>query len=214
MKAGTPEQRLERLERELRRFRRLSGFVLVALAVLLGIAGAIVAMAQRGRLLDPSRELVASRQFILRDESGRIRGVWEATDSGAAQLILSDAAGRERLRIRVLEDGSAGLAMVDSMQRSRAVLAVLPDETTALALADEGGKTRVVLGLEVGGAPSLALADPDGTVRTGLGLEGGPGVTTGAGADSRDPRRRPREVVPELDLAPDTVRTDSSGAVR
>ena len=198
-KAGTPEQRLEVMEREMRRVRRLGGFVILALAVLLGVAAAIIAMAERGRLLDRSHDLVEAKRFLLRDESGRIRGLWEATDSGAAQLILSDAAGRERLRIRVLEDGSAGLAMVDSMQRSRAVLAVLPDETTALALADAAGKTRAVLGLKLGGTPSLALADPDGTVRTGLGLEGGPTLSRGARAEvpeEPETRETPQDSTP------------------
>lgn len=197
VRTGTPEQRLEAIERDMRRVRRLSGFVIVALAVLLGVAGAIIAMAERGRLLDRSHDLVESKRFLLRDESGRIRGLWEATDSGAAQIILSDSAGRERLRLRVLEDGSAGLAMVDSLQRSRAVLAVLPDETTALALADGSGRTRAVLGLQPGGAPSLALADPDGTVRTGLGLEGGPGVTRGRPVEPPEPR----------ETEPDTTQT-------
>jgi hypothetical protein len=197
-RTGTPEQRLEAMEREMRRVRRLSGFVIVALGVLLGVAAAIIAMAERGRLLDRSHDLVESKRFLLRDESGRIRGLWEATDGGAAQIILSDSAGRERLRLRVLEDGSAGLAMVDSMQRSRAVLATLPDETTALALADGAGRTRAVLGLKLGGAPSLALADPDGTVRTGLGLEGGPGVAREGGgrrlrADTSDTTTAPEE---------------------
>jgi hypothetical protein len=214
MKPGTPEQRLETMERELRRFRRLSSFVMIGMAILLGVAAAIIAMAQRGRLLDPSGDLVESKQFVLRDESGRVRGIWAASDSGAAQLIMSDSAGRERLRIRVLQDGSAGLAMVDSVQRSRAVLAVLPDETTALALADENGKTRVVLGLKVGGAPSLALADPDGTVRTGLGLEGGPGVTTGSGAEFREGRRGRRDSASGSGTAGDTTPADSSQAAR
>jgi len=178
-RTGTPEQRLEAMEREMRRIRRLSGFVVVVLGVLLGVAAAIIAVAERGRILDRSHGMIEAKQFVLRDESGRIRGIWEATDSGAAQLILSDSAGRERMRLRVLGDGSAGLAMVDSMKRSRAVLATLPDETTALALADGAGTVRAVLGLKLGGVPSLALADPDGTVRTGLGLEGGPGVSRG-----------------------------------
>ncbi len=206
IRTGTPEQRLEAMEREMRRVRRLGTFVIVALAVLLGVAGAIIAVAERGRLLDRSHDLVESKRFLLRDESGRIRGVWEATDSGAAQFILSDAAGRERLRLRVLEDGSAGLAMVDSMQRSRAVLATLPDETTALALADGAGRTRAVLGLKLGGTPSLALADPDGTVRTGLGIEG----ETGGGRRSRmEPveDREPRQ----LDTPTDTTTTSDSG---
>jgi hypothetical protein len=183
------------MEREVRRVRRMGGFLLLVLAVLLGVAASIVAMAERGRLLDRSHSLVESKRYLLRDESGRIRGLWEATDSGAAQIILSDAAGRERLRLRVLQDGSAGLAMVDSMQRSRAVLATLPDETTALALADGAGRTRAVLGLKLGGAPSLALADPDGTVRTGLGLEGGPGVIRPRGeqAEEREARQAPAD---------------------
>lgn len=206
-RTGTPEQRLEAMEREMRRVRRLGGFVIVGLAALLGVAAAIIAVAERGRLLDRSHDLVESKRFLLRDESGRIRGLWEATDSGAAQIILSDSTGRERLRLRVLEDGSAGLAMVDSMQRSRAVLAVLPDETTALALADATGQTRAVLGLKVGGTPSLALADPDGTVRTGLGLEGGPGVTRGARAEAPEEREPPK-------TRPDSTPSVPPGEVR
>ncbi len=197
-RTGTPEQRLEAMERDMRRVRRLSGFALVALAVFMGVAGAIIAMAERGRILDRSHGILESRRFVLRDEAGRIRGVWEAAEGGAAQIILSDSAGRERLRLRVLEDGSAGLAMVDSLQRSRAVMAVLPDETTALVLADAAGRSRAVLGLKVDGAPSLALADADGSVRSGLGLEGGPAVgrRRGGGEPAEEPREPRTDSVP------------------
>jgi len=108
VKPGTPEQRLEAVERELRRYRRQSRFVLVGLAVMLGIAAAIIAMAERGRLLDRSHDLVESKRFLLRDESGRIRGLFlgEAAILGAAAhdhaAMKAGGEGQDR-RIRLLD---------------------------------------------------------------------------------------------------------------
>ncbi len=186
------DPRLEKMEREVRRVRRLGTFLLISMAILLGLSGALIFVAQKARVFDRAEDIVVARRYVLRDYEGRIRGIWETTNDGAAQLILADTSGSERLRFRVLEDGSAGLAMVDGTKRSRAVMAVLPDETTTLALADAKGRTRAVLGLKAGGAPSLVLAGSDGQVLTGLGLESG-GPTTHDTIPATPPASQPGE---------------------
>jgi hypothetical protein len=189
MTAAAGDPRLEKMEREVRRVRRLGTFLLVSMAVLLGLAAALIFVAQKARVFDRAEDLVVARRYVLRDYEGRIRGIWETTNEGAAQFIVADTSGSERLRFRVLEDGSAGLAMVDATKRARAVIAVLPDETTTLALADAKGRTRAVLGLRAGGAPSLVLAGADGQVLTGLGLEsGGPTTHDTISAAPSEPR--------------------------
>jgi hypothetical protein len=163
--------RMDAVERESRRARRMGAFVLITSAILLGVMSAVVILAARRGFGGPIPQVAEAQRFVIRDARGQIRGVWGVTKDGGAQIVLSDSMGRERLRLQVLRDGSSGVALVDSANRSRIVLAALPDQTATLVLADPAGRTRTVLGLNPNGASTVVFADRQGTTRAGLGVD-------------------------------------------
>lgn len=161
------EKRLEKVEQEHRHLRRTSRALLVGLAVLLAAGAAtLVIVGDRPTI----RDVVEAHSFALRDNEGRVRGVFGVAQDGSPQFVLQDDSGATRLRLIVLEDGSPGLSLIDSKGRSRAALGLLPDETITLAFADPQGTTRAVLGLTAAEGASLALADSVGATRAGLGV--------------------------------------------
>lgn len=160
-------KRLEQVEHEHRHLRRTNRVLLVGVAVLLAAGAAtIVTVAVRPTVND----VVEAHSFALRDNEGRVRGIFGVGTDGSPHFVLHDDSGAARLRLIVLDDGSPGLALIDAKGRSRAALGLLPDETITLAFADPQGTTRAVLGLTAGEGASLALADSVGATRAGLGV--------------------------------------------
>jgi hypothetical protein len=162
--------RLEALERDNRRLRRYGVTMLLVLAVFLGV-GASLLYFSGAYGLPGSPQMVAARQFLLRDARGTIRGTWGTGEDGSVRLALSDDQGRQRIRLSLLEDGSAGLTFADTADRKLAVLGLLPDQTTTLALTDPAGVPRMVLGVAANGSSNLVFADHSGTTRAGLGVD-------------------------------------------
>lgn len=113
-------------------------------------------------------ETVQSNQFVLRDQSGLIRGLWEMEPGSGPRMILRDGDGRERVRLSLLPDGSPGVTLGDRDGRPRVVLGLLPDGTTNLVFADATGTTRAVFGHSSTDATTLVLADREGYTRAGL----------------------------------------------
>jgi hypothetical protein len=168
--------RMDELQSENRRLRRLGTMVLGAGALLLLGAAVLTIVAMRQI---SAAATVHARGFVLEDAAGQIRGAWGVTREGGVQLVLADAQGKPRVRVSALEDGSPGLARVDADGHSRAALGLLSDGTITLVFADPEGHSRTVLGLTASGASSLALADGQGVTRAGLGVapNGKPTVT-------------------------------------
>ena len=168
--------RMDELQSENRRLRRLGTMVLGAGAILLLGAAVLTIVAMRQI---SAAATVHARGFVLEDAAGQIRGAWGLTREGGVQLVLADAQGKPRVRVSALEDGSPGLALVDANGHSRAALGLLSDGTITLVFADPEGHSRAVLGLTASGASSLALADGQGVTRAGLGVapNGKPTVT-------------------------------------
>ena len=163
-------RRLENLERDNRRLRRYGITMLIVLAAFLGV-GASLLYFSGAYGLPGSPQMVAARQFLLRDARGTIRGTWGVAKDGSVRLALSDDRGRQRIRLSLLEDGSAGLTFADTADRKLAVLGLLPDHTTTLALTDPAGVPRMVLGVAANGSSNLVFADHSGTTRAGLGVD-------------------------------------------
>jgi hypothetical protein len=163
--------RLEEVERDNRRLRRLGVYMLVGVGALLGLAAAFVVVAARHGMPGFVPQLAEAHRFVVRDSEGRVRAALGMSREGSAQLVLQDEGGRDRLRVSVLPDGGAGVAFVDSAGRSRMVLGLLPDQSASVVLADGGGKTRTVLGLSPNGASTILFADKGGTARAGLGVD-------------------------------------------
>jgi hypothetical protein len=194
-------RRIEAIERDNRRLRRLSLMMLMGVAVLLGLTTAVMVVAARHGMPGMVPQVLEAKKFLLRDTDGRIRGAWGTNGDGSVQMLLQDEVGRTRLRFSVLPDGSSGLAFVDSANHSRIVVGVLPDESANIVIADEGGKTRAVFGVAPNGATTLVFADRGGTTKAGIGVDS-------RGLGTLNLVERPGGQVEE----PDDSGSDSAGA--
>ncbi len=163
-------RRMERVERENQRLRRLGQFALVGCALALGLSAAVLVVAGAGRSAVRARTVEAER-FVLRAPTGEVRGEWRLGDGGSTELVLRGGSGRTQVRLGILADGSSGLSLADAGGSSRAALGLLPDQTTSLVFADRGGRTRAVLGYSPDGAMTLVFADRSGVTRAGLGVD-------------------------------------------
>jgi hypothetical protein len=126
--------RLTRLERTMRRWRRRGAGVLAALGVTI-LVGATV------RTDPKTADEVLAQHFIL---VGR-------TPSPRASLTLG-------------KDGGPGLLFFDQQGQVRAGLTLLADGRPSLGLLDAQGHSRVVLSVESDGTPILRLLDAQGQV--------------------------------------------------
>jgi hypothetical protein len=163
--------RTQELERENRRLRRIWMGTLVSVALLLGLATALVIVAARHGLPGSVASVVEARQFLLRDQNGAIRGSWTAAADGSMRFLMQAPGSKAGLSLSVLEGGASGITVRDSAGRSRAVLGLLPDQTVSLLFADENGTTRTVLSLVRGGASTLVFADRSGSAKVGVGVD-------------------------------------------
>lgn len=164
-------QRIDTLEAANRTMRRQGILLIVITAVLLGIGVALVVTAARRGMPGLVPDVVESKEFVLRDREGRVRGVWGSDDQGAIRLVLQDHASMSSIKLNLLDDGSSGLSFSDSSGTARMVLAVLPDHTVNMVLGDSRGIARTVLSLNPNGGSTLAFADGGGTTRSGIGVD-------------------------------------------
>jgi hypothetical protein len=163
--------RTAELERENRRLRRLWMGTLISVALLLGLATALVVVAARHGLPGTVAEVVEARQFQLRDRNGVIRGSWNTADDGSMRFLLQAPGSKAGLSLSVLAGGASGITVRDSAGRSRAVVGLLPDQTVSLLFADENGTARTVLSLVRGGSSTLVFADRSGSAKVGMGVD-------------------------------------------
>src|SRR3954471_18670952 len=98
--------RLEELEDDNRRLRRLTAMMGVGMAMLLGLGVALLVFSARYGLPGTTASEVAAKQFTLRDPQGRVRGVWGSGSDGSTRLVMQDPAGRPRVKLTLLGDGS------------------------------------------------------------------------------------------------------------
>lgn len=178
-------ERLERMERENRRLKRV-GAVLI-----LGI-GALVLMAQ-GK---PSRVIEAER-FVLRDARGKTRAVLGVEDR-VTKFSLYDEDGDFRADLGVGPAVST-LGLFGKDKGSAVILSeAFPLEASLVFLKDK--KMRSIVGVGVVG-PALDLGDADGRSRASLKLaaDGSPTLTL------YDEDKKPRTILGHADLV--TTRT-------
>ena len=187
----TPEQRIrhefergilsrvETIERENRRLRRLWVSSLISIAVLLGLATALVIVSARHGLPGTVADVIESRQFLLRDSDGMVRGAWGTLPDGTMRLSLQAPGSKAGVTLTALKSGASGLTFSDSSGRSRGVFGILPDETLSLTFGDRTGMIRSSLGLNPEGSATIVFADRSGAMRAGLGVDSrGAGTVT------------------------------------
>jgi len=192
--------RLERLERENRRFR------LAACGLALG------ALAWVSCGLGPEKQTVSAERFVLLGPDGSERVVLEADEAGNSFLLMRngqasavlstegpslllrgadgktsgylgiDAKNSSRLELtsqRVLDgirlaahaEGSAGIYVLDAQGRQRAGLEALSNGAAGVDLRDDQGRLRGSLGLDPGNLAHCMLLDERGGRRLGMLLE-------------------------------------------
>jgi len=119
--------RLDQLERQARWLRWL------VISLLVVITGMPVLVARA------ASDKVSGSQFILRDASGRERGVFWLLGE-MPTFVLHDRRGKPRLQFDLLPDDSPRFFLADADQRIRARLKLAADGTPLLEMLDKGGK--------------------------------------------------------------------------
>ena len=144
--------RIDRLERQNRRFRR------AATAIALGVA-AVFLMGQTV----PKSPAVETQKLVLKDKRGKIRAVLGAfSEDEPFGLLVFDANQRIRAKLGLEEDGSPILALTDDGGVDRVTL------HPAVGLRILGDGPSVTLGVTHGNEPTLHLNDKDGWTRAAL----------------------------------------------
>jgi len=153
------EERLEKVERELRAAKRRSRWLLVALGLGLGAMALVWASAASVPKAEAQGaadgRTVRANMFILEDENGKPRAALAALKDGPV-LSLFDENGKPRAGLAVAKDGPR-LGLLDENGKYRAALVVAKDGSR-LSLFDETGKERAMLGVAADG-PGLVLLD-------------------------------------------------------
>jgi hypothetical protein len=144
-------RRVERLEREVRRWRRGAAALGLAAVAVVTIGAAV----PRGRVVE-------AQKFVLKDASGRVRAELGPTDTDKEiALRFRDTVGLLRVIVGLQEETSL-LVLSDKTGRPRAGLVTLAQGAPAFTLYDTTGRPRVELGLAREGEPHAALLDARG----------------------------------------------------
>ncbi len=164
--------RLERLEASnrslatnLRRF-KFGGLLGAASLAVLFLTGAVT--------IPPS---VEARNFVLRDEAGKVRAALAMRPDGSPGLAFFEKDGRVRLSLDLGPDGPA-VNLMNGIGKPHAALAMRKDGTPGLGLFDESGQVRASLDLYRNGLPAVNLYGDQGLLRAALAVrpDGSPGL--------------------------------------
>lgn len=124
--------RLERLERQGRRWKR------TAFVVLLGAAGVVVMGQAPPHRLPKSLE---AEEFVLRDSRGQVRAsLGTPPGSNATVLQFHGENGKPRTRITVASDGTSSFEVMDTGDHVRLLLGVRDTGVPRIWLGNETGK--------------------------------------------------------------------------
>lgn len=171
--------RVESLETQNRRLRRLGGLAVVVLA-----AGLLMGQAAKQDQPATARRIIEAESFVLKGPDGEMRGLWSVIPSGETQLTLwskdhsvhalmdvapSDASltlsGEGAMPCATLHtanSGSTGLNLLDKDGKTRGRWTVNPNGVTRLALFDKNAKRCINSSVLPEGAPMLSLSDQAG----------------------------------------------------
>jgi hypothetical protein len=149
-------RRLERLERDNRRYKRVASLAVacVGLAVLLGAAPS-----KKAKIPDEVR----AGRFVLVDKAGNAHAQWATTAEKQPYLVLSDAAGKPRLNLSLSQYGEPFLSFTDAAGNRRIGLS-LDLYGVLLHFNDDGGKLRAALTVPAEGEPEIELVGKDDKV--------------------------------------------------
>ena len=158
------EQRVKRLEREVRLFRwaAMALMVVVGSFFIMGLASSDDKSFGRFRQIDTG-------SVVVRDPDGQMRA-WLGIAEGGPRLIFFDQSGQQRLGVGMTRMGEPALGIFDVGQNERAVIGIM-DGWPGFVLRDPQGKKRVALFTKDEWG-SLYFYDRRETKRTGIGIYG------------------------------------------
>ena len=163
----TTKERLEKLERELARAKRLNRrMVLAGAGLLLGmfallLVGRSMTSVAQGQEETARKKVIWANEFVLLDDRGRERGRLHMLKNGPSLSLYDEKGGKPRVIL-----STPGLMLLDENGKLRVGLAV-GDNDPGLMLSDENGKLRTVLAVGKDGQ-ALAMRDENGNPRAGL----------------------------------------------
>jgi hypothetical protein len=158
------EQRLKRLEREVRWF-RLGTLLAVGVCVLTLAAGMT---GEDDKAIGRFRQLDVGH-IVLRDTDGQMRA-WLGMAEGGPRLIFFDASGQQRMGVGMTRQAEPALGIFDAGENPRVVLGMV-EGWPGLVFRDTQGRKRTALFLREDWS-SLFFYDRRETKRTGIGLYG------------------------------------------
>lgn len=132
--------------------------MLAGVLMLLGSGG--ILMAQTSAPVH--NQTLEAEQFVLRDSTGKLRGVMGLGENGAEGISLVDNKGATRMTIDLSADGSPGIDLYDGNGKLRATLATGQHGTPGFGFYDENGKLRTALDIPARRTPGLSFYHPDG----------------------------------------------------
>lgn len=149
------EQRIERLEKQLRLFKQIAAGVSLLLVC-------VIVMGQT-----PSQRIVEANQFILRDNNGKVRARLSMNDQGSPEMTLLDEEGKPRLKLEssVTPFGGGSVRVFDRQGKLRVFIT-----SPLLGESDRSDLPRIA-GLPEGSGGSISL----------LNSQDRPGTTLAAG---------------------------------
>jgi hypothetical protein len=124
-------ERLAKVERENRIFRRAAVVAVVGLAVLLG----------GEHYTTHNARTLAAENFAVRNASGEVVAMLGVGSSGQPTLALSDGGGRVRIGMQLTRTGTPSIMLADADKKIRAGLA-LKDDGSPVSNLDEAATRK------------------------------------------------------------------------
>jgi len=178
--------RVEQLERTLRKLR-----VILAFAVLVGAVVGFTAVLSLAKAQDDKQaEMYRVGGLVLVDKNGRSRGTWAVLDDGDVVLKMNDARENPRVVMLVDKEGHAEVSLLDGAGNARGSWVAAANGETEFLLSDSKGKPRLGAKVEANGA-YFQINDGQGVPRTLWSVIAADGVDKAEfGLYDKGPKRR------------------------
>jgi hypothetical protein len=154
----TIEQRLERLERDSRRWKALTILAMVALSLVL-----LIGAGKSGETSMPNE--LQAQAFVLVDRNGTPLARLGLLPHGAWGLGFYDQGKKSRIVLSVEGDGASSISLFGKDGKGGLLLSAHSNGASSLRLVDTHWKTRTTLATWPDGSPFLQLTDRDGKDR-------------------------------------------------